>query len=89
MDASYEWERQQRDSVEFHLLCSFMVAWTGHVGHVGSYGLDLPHELISNPGIILELHSVIEPLNMMSKNFLLRPCSFLYIQSIFQNASGT
>lgn len=33
-----------------------MVAWTGHVGHVGCYGLDLPHELIANPGIVLEQH---------------------------------
>jgi len=31
-----------------------MVAWTGHVGHVGCYGLDLPHELISNSGIVLQ-----------------------------------
>lgn len=31
-----------------------MVAGTGHVGHVGCYGLDLPHELISNSGIVLE-----------------------------------
>lgn len=57
-----------------------MVAGTGHVGHVGSYGLDLPHELVSNPGIILESHSVIEPLNMMSKNFLLR--LFIFAHSV-------
>lgn len=31
-----------------------MVAWTGHVRHVGCYGLDLPHELIPNPGVVLE-----------------------------------
>lgn len=31
-----------------------MVAWTGHVGYVGRNGLDLSHELISNPGIVLE-----------------------------------
>lgn len=31
-----------------------MVARAGHVWHVGGYGLDLPHELVSNPGVILE-----------------------------------
>lgn len=31
-----------------------MVAWTGHIGYVGRNGLDLSHELISNPGIVLE-----------------------------------
>lgn len=40
--------------MKFHLLCGFMIAWTGHVGHVGCYRLDLPHELITNPGIVLE-----------------------------------
>lgn len=33
-----------------------MVAWTGHIGYVGRYGLYLPHELISNPGIVLQCH---------------------------------
>lgn len=38
-----------------------MVAWTGHVGHVGCNGLDLPHELITNPGIVLEqFHSAVK-----------------------------
>lgn len=40
--------------MSFHLLCRLVVAWTGHVGHVGGYGLNLPHELISDPGIVLE-----------------------------------
>lgn len=31
-----------------------MVARAGHVGHVGRYGLDLPHELIADPGVILQ-----------------------------------
>lgn len=39
---------------KFHLLCGFVVAGTGHVGYVGRYGLDLPHELISNPGVVLQ-----------------------------------
>lgn len=45
---------QPQPTITFHLLCGFMVAWTGHIGYVGRYGLDLPHELISNPGIVLE-----------------------------------
>lgn len=44
------------EEIKFHLLCGFMVAWTGHVGHISCYGLDLPHELITNPGIVLEQH---------------------------------
>lgn len=31
-----------------------MVAGTGHVGNIGRYGLDLPHELISNPAVVLQ-----------------------------------
>lgn len=51
----------ERHSVEFHLLCGFVVAWTGHVGQVGCYGLDLPHELIPNPGIVLQQrHSAVK-----------------------------
>lgn len=42
------------EEIEFHLLFGFMVAWAGHVGHIRSYGLDLSHEFITNPGIILE-----------------------------------
>lgn len=38
----------------FHLLCGLMVPGTGHVGNVGRYGLDLPHELISNPAVVLQ-----------------------------------
>lgn len=49
-----EGRRTQPKKLKFHLLCGFMVAWTGHIGYVGCYGLDLPHELISNPGIVLE-----------------------------------
>lgn len=45
---------QLKPTIKFHLLCGFVVARTGHIGYVGSYGLDLPHELISNPGIVLE-----------------------------------
>lgn len=45
---------QPKPRVKFHLLCGFMVAWTGHIGYVGRNGLDLSHELISNPGIVLE-----------------------------------
>lgn len=45
---------QPKQTIKFHLLCGFMVAWTGHIGYVGRYGLNLSHELISNPGIVLE-----------------------------------
>lgn len=41
-------------TTKLHLLRGFVVAWTGHVGYVGRYGLDLPHELISNPGVVLQ-----------------------------------
>lgn len=45
---------QPKPTTKFHLLCGFMVAWTGHIGYVCRYGLNLPHELIPNPGIVLE-----------------------------------
>lgn len=43
-----------KPAIKVHLLCGFVVAWTGHVGNIGRYGLDLPHEFISNPGVVLQ-----------------------------------
>lgn len=44
-----------------HLLCGLVVAGTGHVGNIGRYGLDLPHELISNPAVVLQqCHEALE-----------------------------
>lgn len=49
------------EEINFHLLHGLVVAWTGHVGHVGCYRLDLPHELITNPGIVLkQSHSLVK-----------------------------
>lgn len=93
-----EW--QERQWREFHLLCRFVVAWTGHVGHVGCYGLDLPHELISNPGIVLKRHR--SAITHDAEEFPVRHQGFISIHSliisqislrtelktIFQAASG-
>lgn len=52
---------RNKTSTEFHLLRCFVVAWTGHVRHVGCYGLDLPHELIPDPGVVLQqCHSAVK-----------------------------
>ena len=45
--------RKQGDSLRDYSLGRFMVARTGHVGNVGGDGLDLPHELIADPRIVL------------------------------------
>ena len=70
---------RERHSLEFHLLCRFMVAWAGHVGHVGCYGLDLPHKLISDPGVVLEqCHSAVKH---DAKRFPVTQDSFIFLYS--------
>lgn len=40
--------------IRSYSLFSLVVPRTGHIGHVDSYGLDLTHELISNPAVVLK-----------------------------------
>uniref|UniRef100_A0A0E9QNS3 Uncharacterized protein n=1 Tax=Anguilla anguilla TaxID=7936 RepID=A0A0E9QNS3_ANGAN len=38
---------------EGHSLCALVVPRAGHIRHVGSNGLNLAHELIPNPAVVL------------------------------------
>ena len=46
-------EEQQGGHARAYSLGRFVVARTGHVGNVGGDGLDLSHELIADPRIVL------------------------------------